>query len=79
MKQKKGGKTLTNLITKCEIDTGSSDLAAQHDHYLYNTPKRKITESEIDEFLIAQAGNDDAWERPVSVTTPTHHRTIESK
>lgn len=32
--------TLTQLLADCEIDTGVSDLASQHDHYLYGTPKR---------------------------------------
>ncbi|MGE0544907.1 MAG: hypothetical protein AB7R89_32525 [Dehalococcoidia bacterium] len=27
-------------FTKYAIDTGISDLAEQHDHYLYGTPKR---------------------------------------
>jgi predicted DNA-binding antitoxin AbrB/MazE fold protein len=31
---------LTSLIDECAIDTGIGDLAQQHDHYLYNTPKR---------------------------------------
>ena len=32
--------TLTQLLAECEIDTGVSDLASQHDHYLYGIPKR---------------------------------------
>lgn len=32
---------LTKLIEECQIDTGISDLAHQHDHYLYGTPKRE--------------------------------------
>lgn len=32
--------TLTQLLADCEIDTGVSDLASQHDHYLYGIPKR---------------------------------------
>ena len=31
---------LDRLIDENAIDTGISDLAHQHDHYLYNTPKR---------------------------------------
>lgn len=32
--------TLTQLLADCEIDTGVTDLASQHDHYLYGIPKR---------------------------------------
>lgn len=39
-KKKNGTKSLEDLIAKCEMDTGISDLAAQHDHYLYGTPKK---------------------------------------
>jgi hypothetical protein len=31
---------LTALIDSCQMDTGITDLAHQHDHYLYGTPKR---------------------------------------
>ncbi len=31
---------LTQLLAECAIDTGVSDLASQHDHYLYGIPKR---------------------------------------
>ena len=31
---------LTQLLADCEIDTGVTDLASQHDHYLYGIPKR---------------------------------------
>jgi len=31
---------LTKLINDCQVDTGIEDLAHQHDHYLYGTPKR---------------------------------------
>ncbi len=31
---------LTKLIEECQMETGISDLAYQHDHYLYGTPKR---------------------------------------
>ncbi len=31
---------LTKLINDCQMDTGIEDLAHQHDHYLYGTPKR---------------------------------------
>ena len=32
--------SLTKLIGDCQVDTGIEDLAHQHDHYLYGTPKR---------------------------------------
>ena len=31
---------LTQLLADCAIDTGVTDLAQQHDHYLYGIPKR---------------------------------------
>ena len=31
---------LTNLLQKSSVDTGVSDLAHQHDHYLYGKPKQ---------------------------------------
>ena len=31
---------LADLLTQCEVDTGIPDLAQQHDHYLYGTPKK---------------------------------------
>ncbi len=31
---------LTQLLAECAINTGVSDLARQHDHYLYGIPKR---------------------------------------
>lgn len=31
---------LEDLIAQCAIDTGIPDLAHQHDHYLYGTPKQ---------------------------------------
>ena len=31
---------LTQLIADGQVDTGIEDLAHQHDHYLYSTPKR---------------------------------------
>jgi hypothetical protein len=37
----KGWDTLIQLIQECQMDTGIEDLAHQHDHYLYGTPKRK--------------------------------------
>jgi hypothetical protein len=31
---------LLQLLERCAVDTGISDLAEQHDHYLYGTPKK---------------------------------------
>jgi len=31
---------LYSLIENCKINTGIGDLAHQHDHYLYGTPKK---------------------------------------
>ncbi|MFN2456069.1 MAG: antitoxin family protein [Pyrinomonadaceae bacterium] len=31
---------LSDLLGRCAVDTGIQDLAEQHDHYLYGTPKR---------------------------------------
>ena len=31
---------LTSLIQECAVETGIDDLAHQHDHYLYDTPKQ---------------------------------------
>jgi len=36
-----GWDALTKLIDECQVDTGIVDLAHQHDHYLYGTPKRE--------------------------------------
>jgi hypothetical protein len=30
------------IIQECQIDTGITDLAYQHDHYIHGTPKREI-------------------------------------
>lgn len=32
--------SLKTLVDDFQIDTGIEDLASQHDHYLYGTPKR---------------------------------------
>jgi predicted DNA-binding antitoxin AbrB/MazE fold protein len=32
---------LVQLVEKCAVETGITDLAHQHDHYLYNKPKEK--------------------------------------
>ena len=37
--QTNGVKTLEQLIEECQVDTGITDLASQHDHYLYGKPK----------------------------------------
>ena len=29
------------LLKECQVNTGIRDLAHQHDHYLYGTPKRE--------------------------------------
>jgi len=36
-----GWDSLTALIDRCQMDTGITDLAHQHDHYLHGTPKRE--------------------------------------
>jgi predicted DNA-binding antitoxin AbrB/MazE fold protein len=33
------GDALTQLLKECAVDTGISDLAQQHDHYLYGLTK----------------------------------------
>ena len=35
-----GDISLKKLIDEFQIDTGIDDLASQHDHYLYGTPKK---------------------------------------
>ncbi len=35
-----GGLSLEKLIEACQVDTGIEDLASEHDHYLYGTPKK---------------------------------------
>lgn len=32
---------LDDLLAKCAMETGISDLAREHDHYLYGKPKMK--------------------------------------
>lgn len=36
-----GWDSLTALIERCQVNTGITDLAHQHDHYLHGTPKRE--------------------------------------
>jgi predicted DNA-binding antitoxin AbrB/MazE fold protein len=31
---------LVQLVEECAVETGITDLAHQHDHYLYNKPKK---------------------------------------
>jgi hypothetical protein len=31
---------LAQLVEDCAVDTGIEDLAHQHDHYLYGTPRK---------------------------------------
>ena len=35
-----GGRSLKQLVDEFQVDTGIDDLASQHDHYLYGTPKK---------------------------------------
>jgi hypothetical protein len=30
------------IIQECQIDTGISDVAYQHDYYIHGTPKREV-------------------------------------
>ena len=34
-----GWDRLLSVIEECQMETGITDLADQHDHYLYGTPK----------------------------------------
>ena len=36
-----GWASLNALIDRCQMDTGITDLAHQHDHYIHGTPKRE--------------------------------------
>ncbi|MGI0479340.1 hypothetical protein ACN4EE_00975 [Geminocystis sp. CENA526] len=31
---------LSQVLDECQIETGITDLAEQHDHYIHGTPKR---------------------------------------
>ena len=33
---------LDEILENCQVSTGISDLAAQHDHYIHGTPKREV-------------------------------------
>ncbi len=35
-----GSPSLEDLLAECQVDTGITDLASQHDHYLYGKPKK---------------------------------------
>lgn len=35
-----GNVSLKSVIDEFQVDTGIEDLASQHDHYLYGTPKK---------------------------------------
>lgn len=37
---------LGDLLEQCKVQTGISDLAEQHDHYIHGTPKRDIEVNE---------------------------------
>lgn len=39
-KSQNHSKSLEQLVKECEVDTGTEDLAAQHDHYLYGKSKK---------------------------------------
>ncbi len=41
-KYKNNHDDLGELLERCQVNTGIKDLAYQHDHYLYGTPKRKV-------------------------------------
>ncbi len=49
---------LSELLDECKIETGISDLAEQHDHYIHGTPKRweNITEAFTTDKHFEQAG-----------------------
>jgi len=32
---------LSQLVEECAVETGITDLAHQHDHYLHNKPKKR--------------------------------------
>ena len=40
VQEERAWSSLTHLIRECAVETGIDDLAHQHDHYLYDTPKR---------------------------------------
>lgn len=37
---------ISKLVEECAVDTGISDLADQHDHYLYGKPKKEGRDAE---------------------------------
>jgi predicted transcriptional regulator len=42
-----GWAALMELVEKSQMDTGITDLAHQHDHYLHGTPKRGMGEEAL--------------------------------
>jgi hypothetical protein len=42
-----GWAALMELVEKFQMDTGIADLAHEHDHYLYGTPKRGMGEEAL--------------------------------
>jgi predicted transcriptional regulator len=41
--EERGWQLLMESIEKYQVNTGITDLADQHDHYLYGKPKRDVT------------------------------------
>lgn len=41
-KYKDNNDDLGELLERCQVNTGISDLSYQHDHYLYGTPKKEV-------------------------------------
>lgn len=41
-KYKDSDDELGQLLERCQVNTGLSDLSYQHDHYLYGTSKREV-------------------------------------
>ena len=41
-KYKNSRDDLGDLLERCQVSTGISDLSYQHDHYLYGIPKREV-------------------------------------
>ena len=38
----KASDDLGQLLERCQVNTGISDLSYQHDHYLHGTPKKEV-------------------------------------
>ena len=41
-KYKNSRDDLGDLLERCQVSTGISDLSYQHDYYLYGIPKREV-------------------------------------